>query len=280
MRAKALLYSVLLGLASAQDQLSFKVTSGDNDNFFLRDNTTTAQLLLTKGNSSFELRRLVVALPAGNSGALTYFISANKTDEQLSVTLDNGTLRSTTDDFDNVGIQANLKFSGNSTMGVTIIGAVRAMRGGTPSIFPHICTLTISSKDYVEGDGTMHEIFNYTLADFNETSVKLHRQWINATTSGAFKTADFVLNTVSGAHLNVTPGNSSTFMPPTIDILVGEGGGTIQMRFVTNETTIAGLSPKELFLSDGISTTLGVSTAVQGLANGTNAQQVSSRISI
>lgn len=129
MRAGALLYSVYLGLVFAQDRLSFQVTSGDNDNFFLRDNTTTAQLLLTKGNSSSELRRLVVALPAGNSGALTYFIPQNNTDEQLTVTLEDGMFRSTTDDFDNVGIQANLKFSGNSSIGVTIIGAVRAMRG-------------------------------------------------------------------------------------------------------------------------------------------------------
>lgn len=133
MRSNSLFYLVLAGLASAQNQSSFQVTSGDNVNFFLRDNTTTAQLLLTKSSSSSELSRLVVALPAGNSGALTYFIPAiaNNTDEQFAVTLQNGTLTSTTDDFDNVGVQADLRFSGNATMGVTIIGAVRAMRGET-----------------------------------------------------------------------------------------------------------------------------------------------------
>lgn len=53
-----------------------------------------------------------------------------------------------------------------------------------------------------------------------------------------------------------------------------EGGGTVQLRFVTNETTIAGLSPEDLFLSNGTSS--GVNIAIQGLANGTNvdAQQV------
>lgn len=75
-------------------------------------------------------------------------------------------------------------------------------------------TLILYPEDYVEGDGTMHEIFNYTLAGFNETFVKLNRKWINATTSGSFKTADFVLNTVSGARLNVTPGNNDTFTLP------------------------------------------------------------------
>ena len=43
----------------------------------------------------------------------------------------------------------------------------------------------------------MHEIFNYTLAEFNDTSVKLHRQWINATASGAFRTADLIANAVA-----------------------------------------------------------------------------------
>ncbi|THH07535.1 hypothetical protein EW145_g3307 [Phellinidium pouzarii] len=56
------------------------------------------------------------------------------------------------DDNDNVGIQANLSFSANATFDVTIVGAVRAMR------------------DYVEGPGTMHEIFNYTLESYKNST--------------------------------------------------------------------------------------------------------------
>ena len=122
----------------------------------------------------------------------------------------------------------------------------------------------------------MHEIFNYTLAEFNDTSVKLHRQWINATASGSFRTADLIVNAVDGAHFYVTPGNNGSYTPPRVDIIVDEGGGTVQMLFVTNETTVLGLAPKTLFLSPENTSNPGVMTAIQGLANGSSvdAQQV------
>lgn len=110
--------------------LSFQVSSGGNYNYFLRDNITSAQLLLTNDSSAGPsgFYRLVAALPAGNTGALVYFLPsvANTT---FSVDLVNGTLNSTTDEYNNTGIQADLTFSGGARLGVTIIGAVRAMRG-------------------------------------------------------------------------------------------------------------------------------------------------------
>jgi hypothetical protein len=121
--------------ANNNSALFFQVTSGGNDNFFLRDNVTSAQVLLTSANNTATIpRRLVVALPAGNSGALTYFLPLNSdnitaNDTSLSVTLVNGTLQSTAQEFNNTGVQADLAFSSNATLGVTIIGAVRAMRG-------------------------------------------------------------------------------------------------------------------------------------------------------
>ncbi|KAL5483245.1 hypothetical protein ACEPAI_8475 [Sanghuangporus weigelae] len=253
---------LLATLVLAAPDFSFQVTRGGNENYFFRDNLTSAQVLLTSANSSSSLKRLVVAMPAGNSGALTYFLPPDNSTSgsNFTVTLQNNTLESTTDDFDNVGVQANLSFTGNATLGVTVVGAVRAMR------------------DYVEGSETMHEIFNYTLASYNSSSVQLHRQWINATSSGAYKTADFYLNTVSGAQLIVTPGNNGTYTPSTVNILVDEtGSGILQMRFVTNETSLTGLSPSDLFLPEGSGNGSALNTALTGLANGTNqiAQQVS-----
>ena len=121
--------------------LAFKVVSGGNDNYFLRDNLTSAQLLLTSANNTSAVRRLVVALPAGNTGALTYFlpkpdanagqdVSGNSsTAGALNVTLVDGSFKSATTDYFNVGVQADLNFDTNATLGVTIVGAVRAMRG-------------------------------------------------------------------------------------------------------------------------------------------------------
>ncbi len=108
--------------------LSFQVTSGDNDNFFFRDNFTSAQIVLTRPNSSSPIRRFITALPAGNAGALVYFSPLSQ-NENLVVALVNNSITSTTRDFGNAGIQADLAFSDNATLGATIVGAVRAMRG-------------------------------------------------------------------------------------------------------------------------------------------------------
>jgi hypothetical protein len=109
---------------------TFHVISGSNDNYFYRDNVTSAQLLLTNAQaaSANTTRRLVVALPAGNNGALVYFLPKNES-QLLNVQLVNGSLTSTAADNANSGLQADLAFSGDATLGVTIIGAVRAMRG-------------------------------------------------------------------------------------------------------------------------------------------------------
>lgn len=108
----------------------FHVISGSDDNYFYRDNITTAQLLLTNSPPTISTpRRFVTALPAGNNGALVYFLPRNSS-QSLNVQLVNGNLQSTTvDSGESRGIHADLQFSGNATFGVTIIGAVRAMRG-------------------------------------------------------------------------------------------------------------------------------------------------------
>ena len=131
--------------------------------------------------------------------------------------------------------------------------------------------------DYVEGSGTMHEIFNYTLESYNSTSVHLHRQWINATGDGAFKGADLYLQARSGVMLEVIPGNNGIFTPPTININVNESdGGIVQLRVLTNETSLVGLSSSDLFLPEGGGSTAEINTALEGLSSGanSNAQEV------
>ncbi|KDQ56402.1 hypothetical protein JAAARDRAFT_195047 [Jaapia argillacea MUCL 33604] len=254
--------------------LNFYVSSGGNDNYFLRDNLTTAQILLTSTNTTVGgPRRFVAALPAGNSGALVYFLPSSPVNSSsttgasqnttLTVGMINGTMKGVTEDYDNVGVQADLTFNENATLGVTIIGAVRAMR------------------DYVEGSGTMHEIFNYTLYSYNTTNIRLHRQYINTTNSSSsiYKGADLYLIAGSGTKFSVTPGNNGTYTPPTIDILVPSGSqnGTVRVKVVTNETSLAGLNPQSLFLNQSSGSTPGIQLALNGLADGSNpvADQVS-----
>ena len=129
---------------------------------------------------------------------------------------------------------------------------------------------------------------NYTLAEYNDTFVRLHRQWINTTspTSSDYKGTDLYLTvpTESSARLAVTPGNNGTWTPPTVDIIIPSATdgqnttGTLRVTFVTNETSLTGLDTQALFLpQNGTNGTQALETALQGLADGTNpaAQQVS-----
>ena len=115
--------------ARSSSQLAFTVVSGKNDNFFIRNNVTAAQLVLTSPDSiESGPRRLVVALPAGNSGALTHFLPLT-TNNSLTVRLVNGSYQSVTEEDNNAGIQADLMLDNNATLGVTIVGAIRTVRG-------------------------------------------------------------------------------------------------------------------------------------------------------
>lgn len=137
--------------------------------------------------------------------------------------------------------------------------------------------------DYVEGGGTMHHIFNYTLDAHNTTFVRLHRRWINGTGTdpALYKGADMYLTTTPGsnAEFNVVPGDYDTFAPPTIDILLplGSTNGTIRLKVVTNETSLRRLDTSSLFLPESQNATTGLGTTLRGLANGDNdvAKQVS-----
>ncbi|TFK45034.1 hypothetical protein BDQ12DRAFT_731010 [Crucibulum laeve] len=271
--------------SSRSPSLNFHVSSGGNENYFWRDNITSAQLLLTSTNNTLSTaRRLVAALPAGNNGALVYFLplgGANGTGpgtsgtsgvqssdsasaNQLNVELVNDTLTSTTDKFNNAGVQADLTFSANATLGVTIVGAVRALR------------------DYVEGSGTMHEIFNYTPgAQYSKSHPKAE--------SPLFKSVDLYLSIPPGssASLSVVLSTNGSFTPPTIDILVPPTSihstsdspidseaqprqPTVRIRVLTNDTTLLPLDTQSLFLTSQQGSTQAVKTALAGLANGTS----------
>lgn len=124
----------------------------------------------------------------------------------------------------------------------------------------------------------MHDIFNYTLDSYNSTFVRLHRQWINVTSgdpTGAFRGADLYLSVPSNsaAQLSATPGNNGTWTPPSVDILVpvGSTSGVVRVAVVTNETSLTGLDAGTLFLANATSGDAGLQTALQGVADGSNA---------
>lgn len=123
----------------------------------------------------------------------------------------------------------------------------------------------------------MHSIFNYTLTSYNETSVHLHRQWINATSpdSSRYRGADLYMTVPVGssARLAVTPGDNGTWTPPTVDIIVPASAdprpaGVVTVKVVTNETSLPGLDTQRLFLSQNASETSALQNVLQGLSDG------------
>ena len=122
-----LLYSFVGTSQQTDDALNLHLKSGGFENYLWRSNITAAQVLLTSPNVTDRLQRLVVAMPAGNSGALSYFLPVDE-NQQLSMQLVNGSLQNAIADFNNVGVQGLVSLNTDATLGVTIIGAVRAMR--------------------------------------------------------------------------------------------------------------------------------------------------------
>ncbi|KZT43842.1 hypothetical protein SISSUDRAFT_1057376 [Sistotremastrum suecicum HHB10207 ss-3] len=233
--------------------LDFQVQSGGNTNYFFRDDIAAAQILFPNATADSGPQRFVAALPAGNSGALVYFIPRNAS-TSLSVQAVNRSFTSTVQAFNNTGISGQMSFDNNASMGVAIIGAVRAMR------------------DYVEGGGLTHEIFNYTLGDFNSSYLQLHRHNINGTI-----TSDFIMQTNPNLNLSfsITPGNNGTWTPPKIDFLlpVNATTGYANFTFLTNESSLAPFNTQDLFLqSPPEEASPALINALAGLANGTSSQ--------
>ncbi|GJJ15110.1 hypothetical protein Clacol_009385 [Clathrus columnatus] len=245
---------VLSQTSGGGSNLNLHLTSGGFDNYLWRSNTTAAQVLLTSPNVTDRLQRFVVAMPAGNSGTLAYFVPSGL-GQDFSVQLVNGTLQDAVANFNNVGVQGHLSFNADASLGVTIIGAVRAMR------------------DYVEGDGTMHEIFNYTISSFNSSFLHLHRKWINSSLG-----MDFVLSAEDNMVFNVTPPTDAISAPTVLFQLPDSTKlGTVSWSVVCNETSFTGLGPSGFFLQDSQADNAAGAKALQGLADGSNvdAQQIS-----
>lgn len=123
--------------------------------------------------------------------------------------------------------------------------------------------LSYSVRDYIEGNGLQHEIFNYTLAsNHNSTYFALDRQSINGS-----QTYQLSMTAESGSF-NVTPSTNGSYTQPSITFL---NETRVRFTFLTNETLVPGLSAAALFRSDsGTTNNKALSSALVGLSNGSN----------
>lgn len=150
----------------------------------------------------------------------------------------------------------------------------------------------------------MHEIFNYTLLSSSATQVRLHRQYINSTTSTspfhhpipnsasgssqighpeqqAFKSVDLYLTVPPGssARFSVEPSTNGGLTPPVINIIVPtrHGGSTlspmgsspassdVRVQVLTNELSLVGFDVQDLFLTPDEAATSTLKTVLQNL---------------
>ena len=208
--------------------LSVDVSFGGYVNNFIRDESVSAVVLISANSSNAQ--RFLVASPAGNSGAVAYFNASNNS-TGFQVALVPGTVQSVRDG-SNSGVTGTLTFSQDAELVRAIVGSVRAMR------------------DYVEGGGLTHPIFNHTTLQ-QGSSVLLYRQYINGTNS---------------VNLTFTPANSQTTITalPDGNLTVATTGGSARINFtwISSEAQLEGYSPAALFTSDS------------NLANTPEAQQV------
>ena len=207
---------ILLAAAAGQTELNVTVNTQGYQNYFLRQNNTSVVTLLSA--SPGITQRLLVATPAGNSGAFSYF---NSTDNNTSfhIALVNSSLH-TAQQGSNSGIAGMLSFSSNATLTRAIVGSVRTMR------------------DYVEGSGLTHDTFSHTLIQ-QGPSILLSYHYINGSNS---------------VNLTFTPADTQTTLSPLPDgnfsVTVAGSDGLVNFTWISTEEQLPGYSPAELFMPD------------------------------
>ncbi|KAJ9096780.1 hypothetical protein QFC21_005050 [Naganishia friedmannii] len=226
--------------SSTSDNLLANVSFVGYDNFAYRDNVVAAQMVISANASAAKPSRLIVAFPQGNTGFLTYFIPSNgSASTPLQVVPDIKTFTSvtfpsvpaTTNGTNQTGVTCDLSFNDDMSLGVTLIGSIRTVR------------------DYTEGAGLTHEIFNYTLGAYNESSLQFVRKWINGST---VQYLTFVAK--NNTRFAVTPSKNVT-LPPTVSFERVNKSMNSSMTFSTtfNYTDMPmlaqGLDANSLFLS-------------------------------
>lgn len=238
--------------------LQLNLTSGPYDNYLIRSNLTAAQVLLTNTTAakSGQLNRFLVALPAGNSGSVAYFLplsnstnstassnaTASTNSSSLTVTLGDSGLQTAYGPNGLHGVTGELLFSESARLGTTLLGSVRTLR------------------DYTEGNGLTHQIFNWTVTQADNSTIWFSKPWLNETiirnaqgqqTGTARYGLEWLLQANNGTSFNVTPSNNGTYTPPQVQIIVPSGGaGSVNFTVQVNETALAGLTVDQLFVND------------------------------
>lgn len=236
------------------------------DNYLYRDDKTAAQIVLSSNASNSKPSRFLVAFPEGNTGVVAYFIpsnassssgnssNSNSTSKPLKLSLDPKSLSTVSGANNQMGLSGTLNLTSDVSLGVVLIGSVRTLR------------------DFTEGSGLTHEIFNYTLGSYSNSSVQFVRHWINGTT-----VQYLTFNATDNLNISVSPSSNIT-LPPNITMkrLDGSKNGSLKFsttfNFTEKPTTQGqGLGPSSLFLDSAPATgSAGLQKVLKAIQGGGN----------
>lgn len=159
------------------------IQDGSYDNRFYSDCHSSAHVLVTSPRAGDDLSlvrpRLIVAWPAGNSGAYALFRPASGQAGTLAMRLEESA--STGEIVDPiyetsgngnpiVGVTGEISFNDSSILAVPVLGSIRAIR------------------NYAEG-GSIDEIFqnNFGFAEYDDGSASINRTWFDNITTTTLK---------------------------------------------------------------------------------------------
>jgi hypothetical protein len=132
------------GSVCAQGGTELQLSDPPYDNYFYSDCNTDAQVVITSPLQDSNLTiigpRLIVAWPAGNSGACAFFQPQNGVNGSLGISLISSTvgtnlssvyIPSSESQYPSVGVKGSLRFNSSAVLAVSILGSVRTIRDFT-----------------------------------------------------------------------------------------------------------------------------------------------------
>ncbi|KAL4890382.1 hypothetical protein BDV59DRAFT_204345 [Aspergillus ambiguus] len=163
--------------------LELSLSDPPYENYFYSDCNVAAQVVVTSplpgNNLSIIGPRLIIAWPAGNSGACVFFAPQNGKNGTLSIQLINSTdthplssvYIASSSGTPSVGIQGLLRFNSSATLTVPILGSIRTIR------------------DFVEGPSLLYPEIQGAVkfSSQDDGSVLLQRTWLDNTTMTSLK---------------------------------------------------------------------------------------------
>jgi hypothetical protein len=157
------------------DATTFHISSPPYENYFYSDQNVAAQVVVTSPlpDSNLEVvsPRVIVAWPAGNSGACMFFEPENGMNGTLAIKLINSKSGSSLGPFlekndpPSVGVTGSLHFNSTAVLSLSILGSVRAIR------------------DFTEGPSELHPMLQEGIRIENlATGVSISRLWLDNVT--------------------------------------------------------------------------------------------------